>query len=78
MGGGPCAPPVFFRSEAFQIDLKDPRIDGQFLFCIDNGSPEAREPKGCTKKFQSIIFEAGVKNQNFKLDPIALKFCMGL
>ena len=25
-----------------------------------------------------MFFEAGVKNQNFKLDPIAWKFCMGL
>ena len=34
--------------------------------------------KGVPKKIQSLIFEAGVKNQNFKLDPIALRFCMGL
>ena len=25
-----------------------------------------------------MFFEAGVKNQNFKVDPIAMKFCMGL
>ena len=25
-----------------------------------------------------MFFEAGVKNQNFKLDLIVLKFCMGL
>ena len=25
-----------------------------------------------------MFFEAGVKNQNFKFDPIVLKFCMGL
>ena len=30
------------------------------------------------KKNQSMFFEAGVKNQNFKLKPIALRFCMGL
>ena len=50
----------------------------QFLFHSDNGGSECLEPKGCPKKIWSMFFEAGVKNQNFKLDPIALKFCMGL
>ena len=34
--------------------------------------------KGVPKKIWSMFFEAGVKNQNFKVDPIALKFFMGL
>ena len=31
--------------------------------------------KGVSKKIWSIFLEAGVKNQNFKLEPIGLKFC---
>ena len=34
--------------------------------------------KGVSKKIWSIFLEAGVKNQNFKLEPIGLKFCRGL
>ena len=34
--------------------------------------------KGVPKKIWSMFFEAGVKNQNFKVDPIALKFFMSL
>ena len=34
--------------------------------------------KGVPKKIWSMFFEAGVKNQNFKVDPIAMKFCVDL
>ena len=34
--------------------------------------------KGVPKKIWSTFFEAGVKNQKSKLEPIGLKFCRGL
>ena len=34
--------------------------------------------KGVPKKIWSMFFEAGVKNQNFKVDLIVPKFFMGL
>ena len=34
--------------------------------------------KGVPKKIQSIIFDTGVKNQKFKVDPIGLKFLGGM
>ena len=45
---------------------------------------EVRRSLLCTSRVNQLLltdfmyFEAGVKNQNFKLGLIALKFCMGL
>ena len=76
--GAPSAPPVFFCSGAFQIDPRDPRVMDNSSFILTMGILKPGNEKGVPKKIQSLIFEAGVKNQNFKLDPIALRFCMGL
>ena len=48
------------------------QIDGQFIFHNDNSCPEWVEPKGCPKKIYSILFEAGVKNQKFKIEKMTI------
>ena len=50
----------------------------QFLFHSDIECHKSKKWKGCPKKNQSIIFDTGVKNQKFKVDPIGLKFLGGM
>ena len=63
---------------AFQSDLRASKLWYNLLLILTMDVRNFEKLKGVPKKIQSMFFEAGVKNQNFKLDPIALKFCMGL
>ena len=47
-----------------------------FIVTMDVLNPE--NPKGVPKKIQSIIFDAGVKNLNCKVEAIGLKFSGGM
>ena len=63
---------------AFLSDLRASKLWYNSLLILTMDVRNFEKLKGVPKKIQSMFFEAGVKNQNFKLDPIALKFCMGL
>ena len=63
---------------AFQSDLRASKLWYNSLLILTMDVKNFDKLKGVPKKFRACFFEAGAKNQNFKLDPIALKFCMGL
>ena len=77
-GGHPVPPPSFLCCGAFQIDFEDPILMDNSYFILTLVVLNVWNPKGVPKKIWSMFFEAGVKNENFKLGPIAPKFCMGL
>ena len=68
----------FLVPGAFLSDLRASKLWYNSLLILTMDVRNFEKLKGVPKKIQSMFFEAGVKNQNFKLDPIALKFCMGL
>ena len=65
-------------SHAFQIDPGDPLFCHNSYFIVTIDILNVLKLKGVPKEIWSMFFEAGVKNQNFKLKLIELKFCMGL
>ena len=59
---------------AFLCDVRVPKFwyNSYFIVTMDVLNPE--NPKGVPKKIQSIIFDAGVKNLNCKVEAIVQKF----
>ena len=79
MGGGWIPPPLqLLVPGAFQSDLRGSKFWYNSLLVLTMEAINFENLKGVPKKIWSMFFEAGVKNQNFKLEPIALRFCMGL
>ena len=74
MGGGGFQPPSVFGPRSLPEWSEGLQILVQFTTGIDNASYKFWESKGCPKKIGSMFFEAGVKNQKFKVGPIGLKF----
>ena len=77
-GGRFPPPPQVLGSGCLYIDLRGSKVWHNSYFIMTMEVQNVQNLKGVPKKIWSMFFEAGVKNQNFKLEPITLKFCMGL
>ena len=76
-GGHYDPPPSRLGSGASYIDPRDSKFWYNSYFILTMDIPNVLNPKGVPKKIWSMIFEAGVKNQNFKFEAIVFKFCRG-
>ena len=78
-GGGHIVPtPMISGCSSLNIDLEGAKFWYNSYFIVTMDIQKVLNLKGVSKKIWSIFLEAGVKNQNFKLEPIGLKFCRGL
>ena len=76
-GGRFPPPPQVLGSGGFQIDPRGSKVWHNSYFIVTMEVQNLQNLKGVPKKIWSMFFEAGVKNQNLKLEPISLRFCMG-
>ena len=77
-GGWIPPPPRILCSGGPKIDQRATKLCHNSYLIVTIYILNVLNPKGVPKKIWSMFFEAGVKNQNFKVDRIALKFCMDL
>ena len=74
-GGGWIPPPLqFFVAGAFPSDLRGSKLWYNSCLILTMDVTNFKNLKGVPKKIWSMFFEAGVKNQKFKVGPIGLKF----
>ena len=78
MGGWIPPPLQFLVPGAFQSDLRGSKFWYNSLLVLTMQVINFENLKGVPKKIWSMFFEAGVKNQKFKVGPIGLKFSGGL
>ena len=74
MGGWIPTPLQFSVPGAFQSDLRGSKFWFNSLLVLTMQVINFENLKGVPKKIWSMFFEAGVKNQKFKVGPIGLKF----
>ena len=67
MGGAHSAPPSILCSGALNIDLRGPRFWYNSYFIVTMLVQNVQDLKGVPEKNWSVISEAGVKIQKFKL-----------
>ena len=73
--GGWIPPPLqFFVPGAFPSDLRGSKFWYNSCLILTMDVTNFKNLKGVPKKIWSMFFEAGVKNQKFKVGPIGLKF----
>ena len=73
MGGGTMCPPQILVPGAFQSDLRGSKFWYNSHLILTMDVTNFKNLKGVPKRIWSIFFEAGVKNQNFKVGPIGLR-----
>ena len=73
-GGHIVPPPRILVPGAFQSDLRGSKFWYNSYLILTMDVTNFKNLKGVPKKIWSMFFEAGVKNQKFKVGPIGLKF----